>query len=50
MRNHCYGSLLLCIVTFSCAPGEPELDVILRNGTVYDGSGGPTRVADVRIQ
>ena len=50
MRNVGYGSLLLCIATFGCAPGEPELDVILRNGTVYDGSGGPPRVADVGIR
>ena len=50
MRNVGYGSLLLCIATFGCASAEPELDVILRNGTVYDGSGGPPRVADVGIQ
>ena len=50
MRILVYGSLLRCIAYFGCAPGEPELDVILRNGTVYDGSGGPPRVADVGIQ
>ena len=45
MRIVVYGALL-----FSLACGsEPELDVILRNGTVYDGSGGPPRVADVAI-
>ena len=34
----------------SCAPQQPELDVILRNGTVYDGSGEPPRTADVGIE
>jgi len=51
MRILVCGSVLLCL---ACAPPEPELesalDVILRNGTVYDGSGGPPRVADVGIQ
>ena len=40
MRIVVYGALLLCLACGS----EPELDVILRNGTVYDGSGGPPRV------
>ena len=51
MRILVCGSVLLCL---ACAPPESELesalDVILRNGTVYDGSGGPPRVADVGIQ
>ncbi len=58
MRILVYGSLLLCIALcmacLGCASLEPELapelDVILRNGTLYDGSGGPPRVADVGIQ
>ena len=46
MKIVAYGALLL---TLACG-SEPELDVILRNGTVYDGSGTPPRVADVGIQ
>ena len=46
MRIVVYGSLLLCVACGS----EPELDVILRNGSVFDGSGGPPRVVDVGIQ
>ena len=41
---------LAATLLFSCAPQEPELDVILRNGTVYDGSGEPPRTADVGIE
>jgi len=33
----------------SAPPGEPAFDWILRGGTVYDGSGGPPRVADVAL-
>jgi N-acyl-D-amino-acid deacylase len=32
------------------APEAPAYDVILRGGTVYDGSGGAPFVADVAIQ
>lgn len=37
---------MLCACGFS---GEASYDVILRNGTVYDGSGGPPIRADVGI-
>jgi N-acyl-D-amino-acid deacylase len=35
---------------FTTACGAPAYDVILRGGTVYDGSGGPGVVADVGIR
>lgn len=46
MRIVVYAALVLCL---ACA-SHPELDVILRDGMLYDGSGGPPRVADVGIQ
>jgi N-acyl-D-amino-acid deacylase len=32
------------------SPAPPEFDVIIRNGTVYDGSGGEGRQADVALR
>jgi N-acyl-D-amino-acid deacylase len=47
---------LLGLIVASCAPApgrapapSPAHDVIIRGGTVYDGSGSPARVADVAI-
>lgn len=34
---------------FSCSPA-PEYDVVIRNGTVYDGSGQPPFVGDIAIK
>ena len=42
------GALLLAAAC-GRSPGTPEYDVLLRGGTVYDGSGEPARVADVAI-
>ena len=39
---------LVCVLCVGCAI-EPQYDVILRNGTVYDGSGSPPFVGDVPI-
>src|SRR5262245_44443221 len=41
--------LLLAIFSASCA-GAPQYDVVIRGGTVYDGSGAPGVVEDVAIQ
>lgn len=41
--------MLLAASTAACAAGTPEYDVIIRGGTVYDGSGDAPRVADVAI-
>lgn len=38
--------LLMLVAASGCGGGE-QYDVILRHGTVYDGSGGPAVVADV---
>jgi N-acyl-D-amino-acid deacylase len=42
-------SLLICLVVAGCAAGSPEFDVLIRGGTVYDGSGAAPFVADVGI-
>src|SRR5687768_17607525 len=41
------GSCLALLASIGCAS---EYDVIIRNGTVYDGSGGSPVVADVGIR
>ena len=42
--------LLLASIFTSCGPGvEPDFDVIIRGGTVYDGLGGEPLRADVAI-
>ena len=44
----------LLVVSVACAPAPvqaPErFDIVIRNGTVYDGTGGPGRRADVGIR
>ena len=40
---------LSLVLTAACAAGQPEYDVIIRNGTVYDGSGAAGVRADVGI-
>lgn len=42
-------ALVLAAVAVGCAR-QPEYDVIVRHGTVYDGSGSPGVVEDVGIQ
>jgi N-acyl-D-amino-acid deacylase len=48
----CVGLLLAACASAPVAPASqgPTYDVILRGGTVYDGSGGAPFVADVAIQ
>ncbi|HET7201804.1 MAG TPA: D-aminoacylase [Steroidobacteraceae bacterium] len=48
MRNHALLTLVACcaVLLGGCA----SYDVIVRHGTVYDGSGGPGRRADVGIR
>jgi len=43
---------LVCSAGLACttAPALPQYDVVLRGGTVYDGSGGPGRAVDVGIR
>jgi N-acyl-D-amino-acid deacylase len=45
--------LLLCVAVsllFAACSSGPQYDVILRGGTIYDGSGSPGAVADLAIQ
>jgi len=46
----CLLACLSLLLLASCASPEPEYDVVLRGGTVYDGTGSPGRVEDVAIQ
>ena len=50
-RRHAASALLLplCVLAASCAPPPLEVDLVLRGGLVYDGSGAPPVVADVAI-
>jgi N-acyl-D-amino-acid deacylase len=47
--RHYVLSLLLAILSNRLAATEP-LDILIRNGSVYDGAGGPPRRADVGIR
>ena len=41
--------LLITIVLLGSACSKPQHDVIIRGGSIYDGSGGPTITADLAI-
>ncbi|MEM8961955.1 MAG: D-aminoacylase [Acidobacteriota bacterium] len=41
--------LIVLLALMGCATEEPTYDLILRGGTVYDGSGFPPRMVDVAI-
>jgi N-acyl-D-amino-acid deacylase len=45
--NRTFAYALSCLVLAGCAAGTPDFDVIIRGGTVYDGSGSDPVVADV---
>jgi N-acyl-D-amino-acid deacylase len=47
-RPHVIAMLLTLGAAAACGPA-PQYDVILRNGTIYDGSGGSPVVGDVAI-
>jgi N-acyl-D-amino-acid deacylase len=47
-RRPVFLPVLLALAAAAC-DRAPEYDVIIRNGLVYDGSGGPPRAADVGI-
>ncbi len=48
----CTGGVLLLAISLVAisAPQSPEYDVVLRNGTLYDGSGKPGVVGDIAIR
>jgi N-acyl-D-amino-acid deacylase len=47
----------ICIALFACsetleeriAPAQPQYDLLIRNGTLYDGSGGEPFVSDIAV-
>lgn len=47
MKINYYLAVVLCVSFLSCS--GPDYDVIIRNGTVYNGSGNPAFAADVAI-
>ena len=49
MRAFRLLTLLLVPLAWSCS-GEPDYDLIVRGGTVYDGSGNPGYAGDVAIR
>jgi len=52
MRGKRFGLTGLSILLASCAtqPPQPVADIMLRGGTIYDGSGGAPYVGDVAIK
>lgn len=48
MRRSAPALLAVVLALLSCAP-EPDVDVVLRGGTIYDGTGDPGVVGDVAI-
>ncbi|WP_420318933.1 N-acyl-D-amino-acid deacylase family protein [Ekhidna sp.] len=48
MRTYLITLIAFCIL--SCNQSTPEFDVVIRNGTIYDGSGNPSYVGDVAIK
>src|SRR5688572_17838984 len=49
MKTHNARRIMLAIAVILGCSSEPQYDVIIRNGTVYDGSGSAPRQADVAI-
>lgn len=49
MKHIFFAATLFLALILSSACSKPEHDVIIRGGTVYDGSGGPAMTADLAI-
>ncbi len=58
LLNHSRSCALICLgliialplIAQDSPPASPEFDVIIKNGTVYDGTGAEGRVADVAVR
>jgi N-acyl-D-amino-acid deacylase len=47
------GAAVLAIITSACAPqkpADPEFDIVIRGGSIYDGTGAKPAVGDVGIK
>jgi N-acyl-D-amino-acid deacylase len=42
-------ALLIIVLSFSCTFRHYDYDIIIRNGTIYDGSGGDPYLSDIAI-
>ena len=49
MKRFFPTALLVPVLLLAAACSKPEHDVIIRGGSLYDGSGGPAMIADVAI-
>ncbi|MDH3251776.1 MAG: D-aminoacylase [Ignavibacteria bacterium] len=49
LRDFSVVTLLLCSCLYCSCTRDPDFDIIIRNGTVYDGSGSSPFVGDVAI-
>ena len=49
MHRYCRFLLVTLPLIWSCS-GEPDFDLVVRGGTIYDGSGRPGYVGDVAVR
>jgi N-acyl-D-amino-acid deacylase len=49
--RHVTLMVLIVSLTIGCSPSEPfDYDLVIRGGTVFDGSGAPGVIADIGIR
>ena len=48
-RRRLLGGLLCAVLASACTDEQPEFDVLILNGTVYDGSLDAARVTNIAI-
>jgi N-acyl-D-amino-acid deacylase len=49
MNRYVHTALITTILLLTNACSKPDHDIIIRGGSIYDGSGGPTITADLAI-